>query len=239
MPLIRLILLLVVLGSLTLLLVQNWSPVLPLVFLGMSTQALPLAVWILLSVAAGAFTSLVITGFFKMSNYFARSPRKRGKVETPPPRSSVQSPPPRSNAQSSETQYTAARTSPPAPDSNLNDDFNEWGSGSTSGDDWDFEEETDKAPNVSARNTARDYTNYEVSGEPKSSSRSGSVYSYSYRDPSNSSVGKTESVYDADYRVLTPPYQVKNPAQNKAKDEDEDDWGLDDDFEDEGESDRR
>lgn len=92
MPLIRLILLLVVLGSLTLLLVQNWSPVLPLVFLGMSTQALPLAVWILLSVAAGAFTSLLITGFFKMSNYFARSPRKRGKVETPPPRFSVQSP---------------------------------------------------------------------------------------------------------------------------------------------------
>ena len=46
MAVIRLILLVAVLGGLTLLLVQNWSPALPLVFLGIRTQALPLAIWI-------------------------------------------------------------------------------------------------------------------------------------------------------------------------------------------------
>ncbi len=61
MAVIRLILLVAVLGGLTLLLVQNWSPVLSLVFLGMRTQPLPLAMWILFSTATGAFTSVLIS----------------------------------------------------------------------------------------------------------------------------------------------------------------------------------
>jgi len=42
-----------------------------------------LALWILLSVGAGAFTSLFITGLFKLSNYFTRyKPRyRRNAVE--------------------------------------------------------------------------------------------------------------------------------------------------------------
>jgi len=44
-------------------------------------EALPLAIWILLSVGAGACTS--VTGLFKLSNYFARyQPRyRRNSVE--------------------------------------------------------------------------------------------------------------------------------------------------------------
>lgn len=76
MAVIRLTLLVTVLGGLTLLLVQNWSPVLPLVFLGMRSQPLPLALWILFSTAAGAGTSLLITSLFKLSNYFRGQPRQ-------------------------------------------------------------------------------------------------------------------------------------------------------------------
>ena len=45
-------------------------------------------------------------------------------------------------------------------------------------------------------------------------------------------MGKTESVYDADYRVITPPYRETNTPK------DEEDWGFedDDDFEDERDS---
>jgi hypothetical protein len=43
MSVIRLILLVAVMGGLTLLLAQNWSPALPLVFFGIKTQPLPLA----------------------------------------------------------------------------------------------------------------------------------------------------------------------------------------------------
>lgn len=210
MPMIRIVLLLVVLGGLTLLLAQNWSPVLPLVFLGIKTQALPLALWILIGVGAGAGTSLFITGLFKLSNYFTRSkPRyRRNTVED-------------SKTQPRGAQHTAASQS--QPDTNVSTPSDaaadDWESDSTDDDDWDFDEDADKTRNSSSQKDVS--TSYEVSSEPKSSSRSGS-YSYSYREPKRSGVGKTESVYDADYRVLTPPHKETDPA---LKDED---WGFED-----------
>lgn len=214
MPVIRLLLLLLVLGGLTLLLVQNWSPVLPLVFLGMATGSLPLAVWILLSIAAGAFTSLLITGLFKLSNYFVQNSSQRSKA--PPERTQ------RSGAPKT------ASPSQPDTDSTPNDTDDDWDTDSTL-DDWDFEDDTNKTPNTS-QNTVRDSKTYEVSNGTKTVSQS-SAYSYNYRERGNSGVGKTESVYDADYRVITPPYQQTNTAQEN------DDWGLeDDDFDDEGDN---
>ena len=48
-------------------------------------------------------------------------------------------------------------------------------------------------------------TEFEADQSPKSESWSGSVYSYGYRDPENTGVGKTESIYDAEFRVIVPP----------------------------------
>ena len=102
MPVIRIVLLLLVLGGLSLLLAQNWLPVLQLVFLGMRTPALPLAIWILIGVAAGALTSLLITALFKLSNYLAAQNlglRQRGRdVETTQRSSGAQRPDPPSSA---------------------------------------------------------------------------------------------------------------------------------------------
>lgn len=193
MPIIRIALLLVVLGGLTLLLGQNWSPVLPLVFLGAKTQALPLAIWILLSIAAGAVTSLLITGLFKLANYFA-PPLKRRRPASP-----------RRNAQKSQARYTTGGRPSTKPDtktpSNTADD---WSSNSTTDDDdWGFEGDTEKTRDSKPNDVKG---TYEVSSQPKSNYQAG-AYSYSDKEPANSSVGKTESVYDADYRVLTPPYR--------------------------------
>lgn len=72
---------------------------------------------------------------------------------------------------------------------------------------------------------------YEAKPGPRTGSQSGSSYSYSYRDSTQSGVGRRESVYDADYREVTPP---KSP-------EDADD-GFDDedfDFEDDSPDTRR
>ncbi len=228
MAVIRLFLLLVVLGCLTLLLMQNWSPVLALRFLGVQTQPLPLAIWILLGVVAGAITSLFITACFKLSNYFAQSqPRKRRKeVQASPPRSrTTRAEAPRSNP----ANYTTT-TSQPKTNSTPSDDFNDWESNSSN--DWNFEEDTqdtDKKQKPEPGDTVRD-TNYETNTQPKSSERSSS-YSYSYREPSNSGVGRAESVYDADYRVLTPPYRQTNTNENKNQNNDwgGDDWGFEDD----------
>ncbi|MBR8840961.1 MAG: LapA family protein [Stigonema ocellatum SAG 48.90 = DSM 106950] len=216
MPVIRLILLVAVLGTLTLLLVQNWSPVLALKFLGMQTQPLPLAMWILFSTAAGGVTSLLITSLFKLSNYFT-APQRQTPLKSPA------TSPPTANRR---------RREEPTPPQEADDD---WDSNSTKNDDWDFEENKSVDSTSSPQNTqVRDSNTYERPQEPKSTSGSGSVYSYSYQEPKNSGVGKTESVYDADYRVIVPPYQPPT-----TKDADDDDWGFFDDDDSEDKKDKQ
>jgi hypothetical protein len=194
----------------------------------METQALPLAVWLLFSVAAGAITYLLITGLFNLANYFAPQQHfsRRSNVEPAQSRSQTQS--------SNKAPKTAAR-SQANPEPTYTSASDDWDTDSmTDEDDWDFEEDTGKKQTPSSQNTVKD-TAYEANTKPKSSYQTGSVYSYSYKEPQGSGVGKTESVYDADYRVITPPYQ----QPNKVKDQEED-WGFEDEddfFEDEEPSD--
>lgn len=95
-------------------------------------------------------------------------------------------------------------------------------------------------------------TDFEAKQEPEAQRQSGSVYSYSYRraDGSTSPLPppppppprptpspKPGEVYDAEYRLITPPYrpdpeEIQPPppsATNPSRDDD--DWGLDDDDE--------
>jgi hypothetical protein len=84
----------------------------------------------------------------------------------------------------------------------------------------DFQRDFPKDSNVSVR------TNYEVPQEPKTSSKIGSVYSYGYREKEqkDSGVGKADEVYDANYRLIRPPY--KQPIEPTR--ENEEDWDFDD-----------
>ncbi|MDM9385250.1 LapA family protein [Chlorogloeopsis sp. ULAP01] len=234
MAIFRLILLVALLGGLALLLAQNWSPVLPLVFLGMQTQALPLAMWILFSTAAGAATSLAISILFQLSSYFT-APKRQVSPASKPPRTRTPFDSDRPRTEEPKYSYTSPPPSASETADSTRASAEDWETSSIN-DDWDFDEteETAKSP----QNTHfRDSDTYEKQQEPKSGSKSGSVYSYNYREPKNSGAGKTESVYDADYRVIVPPYQP--PTDNQA-DGDEDDWGfLDDDNENEDERPRR
>ncbi|BAY76466.1 hypothetical protein NIES25_29150 [Nostoc linckia NIES-25] len=223
MAVIRLILLVAILGGLTLLLVQNWSPPLSLVFLGLRSQPLPLAMWVLFSTVTGAFTSIFIATLFKLSNYFAPAQRQTPDTTATSPRAKA----------NRREEPTSGRPSPPPAGKKQepnNDVFDDWETNS-SGDDWDFDEKSEEAstPNPQTQQP-RDSKTYERQSQPKSSSGSGSVYSYSYREPKNTAAGKTESIYDADYRVIIPPYQP--PTTNQA--DDDDDWGF---FEDDSEDD--
>lgn len=219
MAVIRLFLLLVVLGGLTLLLVQNFSPVIPLTFLGMKTQALPLAIWILFSTAAGAFTSLLITSLFKLSNYFVG--KQLPRLESPASYTSEKS-----------TRFEDNRSRPETPPSKsasktvsrkADDD---WDTDNSAEDDWEFTGQKGGEYRSTGSSTSSQNTK-QTQPEPKNSSSSGS-YSYSYNEPKNTGVGKTESIYDADYKVIIPPYRPS--STDKA---DDDDWGfLDDDDED-------
>ena len=221
MAVIRLFLLVAVLGSLTLLLVQNWSPVIPLVFLGMRTQPLPLAMWILFSATAGAVTSLLIASLFKLSTYFVGQQRQiplksPATYKSTATRTRREEPIPRKEAPPSTNREGEPRTSKA---------LDGWETNS-SNDDWDFDE---KSTPGSQNTQVRDSNTYERQQQPTTGSKSGSVYSYSYQEPKNSGVGKTESVYDADYRVIVPPHQPST-----TKDSEDDDWGFfdEDDIED-------
>jgi hypothetical protein len=221
MSLIRLILLVAVFGGITLLLLQNWSPVLSLVFLGMRSQPLPLAIWILFSTAAGGLTTIVLTILFNLSASFGgqRQTPLRAAPETPRRNNTrVEEPTSRPpNAPSSEKQ-----------ESRTTDTVDDWGTGSGLYEDWEFDKSNFQKTQV------QDSDTYDRPPQPKDKPRTDSSYSYSYREPKNSGVGKTESVYDADYRVIIPPYQPESPEPAE-----EDDWKFLDDFEDEDKSPRR
>ncbi|MFM6011268.1 MAG: LapA family protein [Dolichospermum sp.] len=199
---IRLIILVTTILWLITILVQNFLPSLPLVFLGVRSRSLPLGLWVLLSIIAGVFTSLVITSLLKFATNL--NLQEQQSIPKSPPNTSqrIQQNAPPSNG------------SPQTPASQFNDQ-DDWDTNQDQ-DDWDDSENLESVPKTS----------------PESNSRTSSVYSYSSQEPKNTAVGKTEAIYDADYRVIIPPHQ--EPNKNQA----DDDWDFleDDDFEDRDEN---
>ncbi len=61
MATLRLVVILLALGAVLLLMGQNLSPTLPLVFLGRQVVVLPLGVWLAGAIALGSLTTLVMT----------------------------------------------------------------------------------------------------------------------------------------------------------------------------------
>jgi uncharacterized integral membrane protein len=76
-------------------------------------------------------------------------------------------------------------------------------------------DEFDDQP-VDRANHLREEWSYEKAQPERKGRQSGSTYSYSYKDAQASGAGRPESVYDADYRVITPPHR---PADDFEDDE--------------------
>ncbi len=250
MPVIRIVLLVSVVGGLALFAFSNLSPVLPIVFLGMQTAVLPLAAWIGIAIAAGALTSF----FLQLLSYLQRgdSTRNLEQADDVPPRSRpFRRETPQVDTPEPQTSYTPPPPppeTPTTPTTSVASDWEEEGS-----EDWEFDEDP-ATPSANQRDSYRqppsdsyasrsstpqaNRASPEVQQEPKTGQSSSSGYSYSYRDreQNESGVGKPDTVYDANYRVITPPYQKGEqlPA-------DEDDWGFEDDeeFDDENEKEPR
>ena len=281
----RAVFLLVIVVGLTIFSLQNVEPALSLVFLGVRSPEAPLSIWILLSMATGVVTSLLISGLLSFSNYLSqprgRNDRNSGGRNTfaqdnrtpyspPPPPRKQEIDPDRDRetqpASGYRTEYGtpagySARTTfqqeTPNPVGAKDDeragtyaapdDEDDWVSDGSksgsdgSGDDWGDDRDLPDRPQVNDVSGANQ-KDYEANQEPKSKSWAGSVYSYGYRDPNQSGVGQTESVYDAEYRVLVPPIDpipkpAAQPPQNPSA-ETEDDWGLDENDVFDGEGDR-
>lgn len=229
MAVFRLILLVSVLGGLTLLLAQNWTPAVALVFLGLQTQPLPLAMWILLSAVAGAFTSLAIASLFNLSGYFGEAPQrvvnpsrtKSSRTDRNPRDTSKGEPFPR-------RPVTPPRSNPKDIDDGTDDD---WDFEQNTRRDWDFETSggDDYYPQDSQPQDTKDYKSPR-NNRPEA--ESDSTYSYS-REPKSRVAN--ESVYDADYRVIVPPSapDTTNKTDIDA-DTNDDDWSFFEEEEDQG-----
>ena len=226
----RLIIGLAIIVIFTILVLQNWSPALFLVFLGMKTQPLPLAVWIILSLSTGACTAWLIGTLNQLSSYLG------SQKPSTYPRPSYKRPSVSADKRekvSFKTETASRTTREPEPPSRFMGDEDDWEMGDSE-DDWDFEESATR-PRVKdyPRETRQEYRDYEPPSSPRRSNPSDSAYSYNYRKPKDTGVGKTESIYDADYRVIIPPYQTED--KSPTVDEDDDDWSFfedDDDFDD-------
>jgi len=278
MSMIRPLLPLLILGGLGLFAWQNWSPSLPLVFLGRRTQELPLAFWLVLAVVAGALTMVVLSALQAAPALGDRDSDTFRGGDRPPSASPGPKTSPSSEARGTAAKSERSAASGPAATSRAGD----WESSSSdwledSGEDWDAE-----AARSSEASTGRVY---EREQRPEREVRSGSEYSYTYER--GAGVGRTESVYsqpqppevenedeedafdfdddfaapeesaprrprntvyDADYRVITPPlsdsgppvtgwsrepvWQAPEPSKRSPQAGEEDDWGLTDEDED-------
>lgn len=250
MAVIRLILLVAVLGGLTLLLAQNWSPAIPLVFLGFRTQPLSLAMWMLLATAAGAFTSLLISSLVTLSSRYVTQQRQTKSYQpSDSPRAKKRIPKENNSYQRKSTPEPPASTTQPADEfDNTYDD--DWDLDKNVNDDWEFEErfeEKEYQPSYSRSQYTKiqDDRDYEEFREPENDYKSAAnsdSYNKSDLNLKDSGVGRKESVYDADYRVIIPPPNpstTSNTPDNSDNTQDDDDWGfLNEDFDDDDKSSR-
>ncbi|AOY81930.2 hypothetical protein BJP36_20515 [Moorena producens JHB] len=195
----------------------------------MKTPPLPLALWIVGAIGAGVLTSISL----RLPNYLAwRYSRRNSESPDNEPLFSEYS---RRESYQTQTRQDKTRERPASKQTSKDDPVSDWEESSSQ--EWDFEEDHDSDRVSSGRQgvkqdstshtTKADPTSYDLSEEPDSSDQSGSVYSYSYRKPGNSGVGKSETVYDAKYRVINPPY--KTVAKQSEEEEEEEDWGFEDD----------
>jgi len=286
----RLLLLLVIAGSLALFTLSNLQP-LALTFLGMKAPALPLSWLILAAIAAGVATNILLQLVMTFSNYLAvqslwiqTGGNNRRQASRQPNRqdattrlaeaaaSSYRTSIPRSAASSSEEDAvwkdwegyeqpepsaSERRTSPTSQKTQPAQPLDDWETPTS--DDWSIDQPKDipsdrrTSPDLTEAETDAFYPptepssprEFEKQQQPSRESRTGSVYSYSYRQsettdtsspkPPTEKVTKPDvarqEVVDADYRVIIPPYRPLDgteplPKQPPSNDEEEnaDDW---------------
>lgn len=244
----RLILLLAIAGTMTLFTLQNLSPVLPLVFLGSPTLALPLSWWILGAIAAGALTTIAITFLVGLSNFLTgqairqvRSSSHRNKVvepfsKTPAEKNRTAAAAAASQVKPSDAEGDAvwqdwrgyetsgsrseatASRSTTRPQSSQNDDIDDWERGMS--DDWN--ESTREQPrdrSASASPPRRD--SFEQLQPPKQEPRSSSS-SYGDRAPEAPRGGKSsgsKSSGGKTERVVDADFRVLVPPYRALEDE--------------------
>lgn len=208
------VLFIAVVSILALFVYQNWSPSLALAFLGNSTSPLPLSLWMLGAFMLGALTTIVMAGLLRI----AGSQQFSSEDESDDPlRRSVGT-----------RRYDRDEVDD---GDNWIEDLDETDRQVASQRSVDSDDEDDRAATIppydqdqivdSVRSTVGQPRDYERQQQPQRATQDGSSYAYSYRESAKSRAGRTEAVYDADYRVLVPPYKPTAPEEAEPWPEDD------------------
>lgn len=220
----RTVLLLVVVGGLIIFAVQNTSPSLALVFLGMKSIPLPLSVWVLGAIALGAVTSWVMEILLRLYAHWAAkdSRPRRGRSPYRDPIEPSPEPPaswsPSARNPQAETPPPSGRTWDPnathLQDNDPGEPFRP-----TSAEEFDDDKNWIDEDEEFFEEIDSDAYNYEVVQEPRSESWSGSMYSYSYRDRGESPDEDRESPGETEARIITPPASEPPPSPEQEEED--------------------
>lgn len=242
----RLMLLLAIAGAMTLFTLQNLTPVLPLVFLGSPTPALPLSWWMLGAIAAGAFTTIAITFLVGLSN-FLTGQVVRSQVRSSR-RNTVSEPFSKTPAEKNRTAAAAAASQAKPSEAEGDAAWQDWRGYETSasrsaataasrstprpqsnqnddGDDWErgMSDDWNKSPSdrPASPSSPSAPDRFEQPQQPKQGSRSGSAYSYSYGEPepSDSGTGSGKSDSGKTERVVDADFRVLVPPYRALDDQ--------------------
>jgi len=226
----RSLLLFSTLAILGLFIVQNLSTVLPLIIFGVRTPALPLGVWVLIAIVLGFISSL----FLQLPSSFPSSRPRQSQRENLQESYSEEFVEEASNRQNRDDRSQGYRggSSQGERRSNpeISPDVSDWDL--DFGDDWQDEP---RPVNPPPRNTPPESEVYAPKQAPVVPPRTPAPYGMGDQDKSEgnkvagekteigkSGVGRTEAVYDANYRVINAPF---SPPPRVAKAQEED-WGL-------------
>ncbi|MGB3404873.1 MAG: LapA family protein [Microcoleaceae cyanobacterium] len=235
----NLIIIFTIIGGLILFAWQNFSPALALNFLGWQLATLPLSVWILIAIAAGFFSAILISSFFQVFQSLSKPDYPPSSSSTPasPPPQYNQNIEPEEVEEFDEPNHSQWQVNRPPVTPAVEPQRSNSSNSRILAEDW----ETDVRPLEPSWSSTPQSTTSEsgfnldkeqrytseveedeenwVDDDP-SQSRPDSMYSYGNRDSSESGVGQSESVYDADYRVIVPP----SNTQIQPDDDDDEDW---------------
>jgi uncharacterized integral membrane protein len=226
----RFLIIIGLLVSLIILVTQNLQPI-SLVFFGSKTPPIPLAIWVISFVGAGFFTSLYLQAFTKTSRQkpSAKSENSLRDIPPSPPFPKQQT---RTTRQLEEKKPSYVPKNPEPASSASNSITKELDWEDSNDDDWDIEQlptETTTPDNYQYRHSFSEEkppSRFEHPQQPKTSSLQGTIYSYTYREKepetNENRLRQPNSVYDADYRVITPPYRDHSPTPTE--EQEETDW---------------